>query len=61
MASHIARGRLDKGEAVTRLSDLLIGQKSQLLKQLRREIQIKAFMDLWLYAHVPCPSPYLRR
>ncbi len=53
MASHIARGRLDKGDAITRLSDLLIGQKSQLLKQLRREMQIKAFMDLWLYAHVP--------
>ena len=53
MASNIAKGRLDKREATQKLSDLLIGQKSQLLKQLRRELQIKAFMDAWLYAHVP--------
>ncbi len=53
MASNIAKGRLDKREAMQKLSDLLIGQKSTLLKQLRRELQIKAFMDIWLYAHVP--------
>lgn len=53
MASNIAKGRLDKREAMQKLSDLLIGQKSQLLKQLRRELQIKAFMDIWLYFHVP--------
>lgn len=53
MASHIAKGRLDKGESIRQLSDLLIGQKEQLLKQLRRDMQLKAFMDIWLYFHVP--------
>ena len=53
MASNIASGRLDKGDATRRLSDLLIGQKTALVKQLRRNLQIKAFMDLWLYFHVP--------
>ena len=53
MASNIARGGLDKGDAMRRLSDLLIGQKSALLRQLRRNLQLKAFLDLWLYFHVP--------
>lgn len=53
MASHIARGRLDKGDAIRRLSDLLIGQKAQLQRQLRRNLQLKAFLDIWLYLHVP--------
>lgn len=53
MASNIAKGGLDKGAAIRRLSDLLIGQKGQLMKQLRRDLQLKAFMDLWLYVHVP--------
>ena len=53
MASNIASGRLDKGDAMRRLSDLLIGQKAGLVKQLRRKLQIKAFLDLWLYFHVP--------
>ncbi len=53
MASNIAHGRLDKGDAMRRLSDLLIGQKSALVKQLRRNLQLKAFLDLWLYFHVP--------
>jgi len=53
MASNIASGRLDKGDAMRRLSDLLIGQKTLLVKQLRRNLQIQAFMDIWLYFHVP--------
>ena len=53
MASNIASGRLDKGDATRRLSDLLIGQKTVLVKQLRRNLQIQAFMDIWLYFHVP--------
>ena len=53
MASSISKGRMDKGDAIRRLSDLLIGQKAQLLKQLRRDLQLKAYMDLWLYLHVP--------
>jgi hypothetical protein len=53
MASNIASGRLDKGDAMRRLSDLLIGHKTGLVKQLRRNLQVKAFLDLWLYFHVP--------
>lgn len=53
MASNIAKGRLDKGDAMRRLSDLLIGQKAALVKQLRRNLQVQAFMDIWLYFHVP--------
>ena len=34
-------------------SVLLIGQKTVLVKQLRRNLQIQAFMDIWLYFHVP--------
>ena len=53
MASNIASGRRDKGEDLRKLSDLLIGQKGALMRQLRRELQIRAFMDGWLYLHVP--------
>ena len=53
MASNIASGRLDKGDATRKLSDLLISQKTVLVKQLRRNLQIQAFMDIWLYFHVP--------
>lgn len=53
MASNIASGRPDKGDAMRRLSDLLVGQKAALVKQLRRKLQIKAFLDIWLYFHVP--------
>lgn len=53
MASNIARGGMDKGDSIRKLSDLLIGQKGSLLKQLRRDLQLKAFMELWLYVHVP--------
>ena len=53
MASNIASGALDKGDATRRLSDLLIGQKTVLVKQLSRNLQIQAFMDIWLYFHVP--------
>lgn len=53
MASRIAHGRDDSGEMLRQLTDLLIGRKEQLLKQLRRDIQLKAIMDIWLYVHVP--------
>jgi hypothetical protein len=53
MASNIASGRPDKGESMRKLSDLLIGQKAVLQKKLRRDLQLKAFMDIWLYLHVP--------
>ena len=53
MASNIAGSKTGKGESMRKLSDLLIGQKSQLQRQLRRELQLKAFMDIWLYFHVP--------
>lgn len=53
MASRIARGREDSAEQLRQLTDLLIGQKEKLLAQLRRDLQLKAYMDLWLYIHVP--------
>lgn len=53
MASRIAHGREDAGEMLRQLTDLLIGRKEQLLKQLRRDMQLKAIMDIWLYVHVP--------
>ena len=53
MASRIANERQDTSELLRQLTDLLIGQKEQLLEQLRRDIRYKAMMDLWLYVHVP--------
>jgi hypothetical protein len=53
MASRIAHGSEDSGEMLRQLTDLLIGRKEQLLKQLRRDLQLKAIMDIWLYVHVP--------
>ena len=53
MASHIASGRLDRTDALQRLSDLLVSQKAALVKKLRRNLRIKAMMDIWLYFHVP--------
>ncbi len=53
MASNIAGGKTDKGDSMRKLSDLLIGQKTQLQRKLGRELQLKAFMDIWLYLHVP--------
>lgn len=53
MASQIAQGREDASELLRQLTDLLIGRKEQLLQQLRRDLQFKAMMDLWLYIHVP--------
>ncbi len=53
MASRIAHGREDTSEQLRQLTDLLIGQKEKLLIQLRRDLQYKAYMDLWLYIHVP--------
>jgi hypothetical protein len=53
MASRIAHGREDAGEMLRQLTDLLIGRKEQLLTQLRRDMQLKAIMDIWLYVHVP--------
>jgi len=53
MASNIASGSVDKGGSIRKLSDLLIGQKGVLMRKLRRELQIKAFIDVWLYLHVP--------
>ncbi len=53
MASNIASGGVDKSASVRKLSDLLIGQKGVLMRKLRRELQVKAFIDGWLYLHVP--------
>ncbi len=53
MAKNISRGRDDANEKLRQLTDLLIGQKEKLLIQLRRDLQYKALMDLWLYIHVP--------
>lgn len=53
MASRIAHNKEDSGELLRQLTDLLIGQKEKLLSQLRRDLQFKAYMDLWLYIHVP--------
>lgn len=53
MASRITHGREDVSELLRQLTDLLIGQKEKLLAQLRRDLQYKAYMDLWLYIHVP--------
>ncbi len=53
MAGRIAHEREDSAEMMRHLTDLLIGRKEQLIDQLRRDIQLKAYMDLWLYVHVP--------
>ena len=53
MASNIASGSVDKSASIRKLSDLLIGQKGALMRKLRRQLQIKAFIDGWLYLHVP--------
>jgi hypothetical protein len=53
MASRIAHEREDSSEMLRQLTDLLIGQKERLLEQLRRDMQLKAYLDLWLYIHVP--------
>ncbi len=53
MASRIAGGGEDSAAQLRQLTDLLLGQKEQLLAQLRRDMQFKAYMDLWLYIHVP--------
>ena len=53
MASRIANEREDSSEMLRQLTDLLIGQKERLLEQLRRDMQLKAYLDLWLYIHVP--------
>lgn len=53
MASRIAHEREDSSEMMRQLTDLLVGQKEQLLEQLRRDMQLKAYLDLWLYIHVP--------
>lgn len=53
MASRISHGRDDAGELLGQLTDLLIGKKEALLAQLRRDLQYKAYLDLWLYIHVP--------
>ncbi len=53
MASRIANEREDSSEMLRQLTDLLLGQKERLLEQLRRDMQLKAYLDLWLYIHVP--------
>lgn len=53
MAKNISTGGLDSNEQLRELTDLLIGQKEKLLSQLRRDLQYKAYMDMWLYIHVP--------
>jgi hypothetical protein len=32
---------------------VLLSQKVEFLRRLRRDIQYKAIMDIWLYVHVP--------
>jgi hypothetical protein len=32
---------------------VLLGQKAEFLRRLRRDVQYKAIMDIWLYVHVP--------
>ena len=53
MASRIAKESDDSGATMLQLTDLLIGQKERLVEQLRRDMQLKAYLDLWLYIHVP--------
>ena len=53
MAKNISTGGIDSNEQLRDLTDLLIGQKERLLSQLRRDLQYKAYMDMWLYIHVP--------
>ncbi len=53
MASRIAKESDDTGATMLQLTDLLIGQKERLVEQLRRDMQYKAYLDLWLYIHVP--------
>jgi hypothetical protein len=37
----------------TRKLLILIGKKCGLLTTIRRDIQLKAFMDIWLRVHIP--------
>lgn len=53
MAKSITTGSFDSNEQLRQLTDLLIGQKEKLLGQLRRDLQYKAYMDMWLFIHVP--------
>ena len=39
--------------APTRRLVVLLNRKSELLARARKDIQYKAYMDIWLYAHVP--------
>lgn len=40
-------------EADARTLMVLLQQKQDLLRRLRRDVQFKAMMDVWLYVHVP--------
>ena len=31
----------------------ILSQKDELLQRMRRDVQLKALMDIWLYFHVP--------
>jgi len=42
----------ENGPAVRKLLTL-VGKKCSLLTMIRRDIQLKALMDIWLYLHVP--------
>jgi hypothetical protein len=42
-----------KQEAAARTLLILLSQKVEYLERIRRDIQYKAIMDIWLYLHVP--------
>jgi hypothetical protein len=47
-------GRLAPSQAANgRALLVLLSQKAEFLRRLRRDIQYKAIMDIWLYVHVP--------
>ncbi len=49
----VLRQDLGAEEHEARKLMVLLTRKSQMLAQMRRDIQYKAMMDIWLYVHVP--------
>jgi hypothetical protein len=50
-----SEARADTSESVRDEARLigLLGRKAELLRRARKDVQFKAMMDIWLYAHVP--------
>jgi len=52
LRTHVSEVEQEHAQATRKLL-VLIGKKCGLLTTVRRDIQLKAFMDIWLRVHVP--------